>query len=150
MKIEHESGTIGRLRFLGREFRVEKADLNSFQEALNHAGKNGYKLITPAISTNFTINTFIQFEKAIRVDSQVVEARVLARVEAVKAELEGRIIKVSEEKAQAASDQLRVQLIDAIKDASLFEDKYKNAVIDAALSKFREELNKAIQDLKNK
>ncbi len=79
-------------------------------------------------------------EKAIRTNEKTIQ-------EAMKA-FEAKFTTIAEEKAKTASEQLRIQLLDALKDAKLFEDQYRKAVIDAAVNKFREEMKSTTENLK--
>lgn len=86
------------------------------------------------------------FEKSTQTNAAEIESKINSRIQAVKADLESKIENVATAKANEAASQLRVQLIDAIKDASLFDGKYKDAVIDAAIEKFKAEVNKTVQE----
>ena len=104
---------------MGGEFKLTNILSKEYTKAVNQ----GYPPITHQVHIHY-------FEKDLS----------LSKLNAKLKALEDSIDTISGRKVDAATAELRKKLLDAMKDAQLYEGAYKDAIIDAALVKFRQEL----------
>jgi hypothetical protein len=124
----------------------ENDDPMKRMDFLNKVCEGGYKLIGN-IEQNM-LQGFILAERAVRIDNEQIEARFNARLESLSQNFNERLNNIAEEKARIATDALRITLLEAVKDAKLFDETYKNALLESTLNTFRIELREAIEQIK--
>ncbi len=131
----------------GRGYAFEN-NIYGFDALLSILGQRGYKwhdVSEPRlIGLPNGSNAALVFEKATSIDKQTIRDE-LAKFQS---EINAKIDAVADQKAKDAADKLRLQLIDALKDAKLFDGVYKQSIIDAAIVQFRKEMADGIKDLK--
>ena len=81
------------------------------------------------------------FERATRIDNKTVENAIAS----FRVEFE----RIAKQEADRVALKLKLELIEAMKDVKLYDDTYRNGVIEAAIQKFKIELDKAIKESKS-
>jgi len=110
----------------------------SSQNILDKYGPQGWHLIQAGSGANLVL------ERATRTDSKT----ITDAINSAKAEMEARIDSIAAQKAADATAALKMELINAMKDAKLYDDEYKKSIIDMATTQFQSQLSAAIDSLK--